>query len=85
MGNITKAEFEFILQVLVAGLAEKIRVDLLVCEEEALEKLYATELYAALKNEETKVWHYSVTMLYELYKVEIETGKLEIPDYFLYL
>ena len=37
-----------------------------ISEEEAIKKLYASKLYAALENEETKVWQYSTQMLYSL-------------------
>ena len=78
---ITKKQFEAVLSVIVAGLAAKIVAESGLRENDAIEKLYASELYAALEDEKTKVWHYSVPMLYELYKAEIATGKLKFPDY----
>jgi hypothetical protein len=52
-----------------------------ISEDEAFEKLYNTELYASLENESTKVWTYSVPKLFDLYQDEINTGRLELPEY----
>ena len=48
--------------------------------EEAIKKLYSSELYAALEKEETKVWQYSTQMLYSLLEQEEKTGNIEFPD-----
>jgi len=76
-----KNKFELILQTVSAGLVGKIMSDSGLNEDTAMEKLYSSELYSALEIEETKVWHYSVPMLYELYQQEITTGKLTLPEY----
>ena len=41
-----------------------------ISEEEAIKKLYASKLYAALENEETKVWQYTTQMQYSLLEQE---------------
>ena len=46
---------------------------------EAFDKLYDSELYSVLEKEETKVWHYSVPKLFELWENELKTGKLKLP------
>ena len=74
--------FGIVLQVISTGLVEKIITETGLSEDAALENLYSSALYSALEKEETKVWHYSVTMLYKLYKEEIATGKLTLPDYY---
>ena len=73
--------FDIVLQVISTGLVEKIITETGLNEDEAMEKLYYSELYSMLENEETKVWHYSVTLLYELYKDELTTGKLTLPEH----
>ena len=73
--------FATIMPILVGGLVDKIITETAIGEDEAFEKLYKSELYAALENEETKVWTYSVPMLFDLYLEEITTGKLELPEY----
>ena len=74
-------KFAAILPILIGGLANKIIESTGISEDEALEKLYNSELYAVIENEETKVWTYSIPMLYDLYQTEITTGRLELPEY----
>ena len=74
-------KFAAILPVVVGGLVNKIIEETHISDDEAFEKLYNSELYAALETEETKVWTYSIPKLIELYQNEIKTGKLELPDY----
>lgn len=76
-----KNKFAAIFPVVIGGLVNEIIEETRVSDEEALELLYNSELYAALETEETKVWTYSVPKLMELYQNEIKTGKLELPDY----
>jgi len=73
--------FEVVLQTISTGLVDKIMSETGLDEDGAMESLYSSALYSVLEKEETKVWHYSVPMLYDLYHEEIITGKLEIPDY----
>jgi hypothetical protein len=76
-----KNDFETVLQTISAGLVEIIMSDAEMNEDAAMETLYSSALYSALEKEETKVWHYSVSMLYELFKREIATGRLTLPEY----
>ena len=75
------SKFAAILPIIVGGLLNKIIEETNVSEEEAFDMLYNSELYAALDNELTKVWTYSVPKLFFLYQNELNTGKLELPDY----
>lgn len=51
-----------------------------ISNEEAIKKLYASKLYEALEQEETKVWQYSTPMLYSLLEQEERTGTIYFPD-----
>jgi len=73
--------FELVLQTISTGLVEKIISETGEDEDAVIEKLYSSALYSALEKEETKVWHYSVSMLYELYKEEMASGKITFPEY----
>ena len=60
-------------------------VDIIVREEklsdiEAVQAFYRSETYALLEREETKVWHYSPLTIYNIWKTEKETGKIELPE-----
>jgi hypothetical protein len=74
-------QFELVLQTIATGLIAKIIAETGLDEDAAMEKLYLSELYSALEKEETKVWHYSVPKLHELWKNEIKTGRLALPEY----
>lgn len=74
-----KNKFAAILPVVVGGLVNKIIEETNVSEDIAFDKLYSSELYSALENEETKVWTYSVPKLFELYQDEVKTGRLMLP------
>ena len=70
------AMMPYISADLVAMIAEKKGIS----HEEAIKKLYASELYAILEQEETKVWQYSTQMLYALFEQEEQEGMIRFPD-----
>jgi len=74
-------KFETVLPLITAALVGKIADDAQISEDEAMERLYVSQLYAALEQEELKVWHYSVAKLFALYREEIATGALNLPEY----
>lgn len=74
-------KFNAIFPIITADLADRISIEDNLSEDETIEQLYATQLYAELEKEQTKVWQYSTEKLYELYKSEKLTGKLELPEY----
>lgn len=74
-------QFELVLQTVSIGLVAKIISDTGLDEDAAMEQMYSSELYAVLEKEETKVWHYSVPKLYELWEKEMKTGQLVLPEY----
>jgi hypothetical protein len=76
-----KNRFAAILPIVIGGLTNKIIEETHVSDDEAIDRLYSSELYAALENEETKVWTYSVPKLFDLYQSEMDTGKLDLPEY----
>jgi hypothetical protein len=78
---VEKDKFAALIPVIVGGLAVKIVEETHISEDVVFEKLYSSELYAALENEKTKVWTYSVPKLFDLYQSEISTGRLELPEY----
>ena len=71
-----KEQFQVILQITAAGLAELIQRSNNLSPKEAVKSLYASKLYKTLENEETKLWHLSIPALFDLYMEEKETGKI---------
>ncbi len=74
-------KFSAILPMITAAVVNKIVVIYQLDENTAIEMLYSTQLYSFLEDENTKVWQYSTDKLFDLYRMEVETGTLELPDY----
>lgn len=73
-------QFAAIMPYISADLVAMIAEKQSITNEEAIIKLYASKLYEALENEETKVWQYSTQMLYWLFEQEQKTGTIQFPD-----
>lgn len=59
-------QFNAIMPVISADIVSMIVSKRGVSEQDAIKLLYASKLYAALEQEETKVWQFSTPMLYSL-------------------
>lgn len=73
-------EFQTVLQIIISRLVEMISKEMNIIDKEAIDKLYKSELYEKLENEETKIWHLSVPTLYSLFDEEQKTGKITFPE-----
>ena len=49
-------------------------------EAEAADRLYSSELYERLSDEHLKLWHFGARTLFDLYRQEVETGRIEYPE-----
>ena len=76
-----KNKFAAVLPIIVGSLVNKIIKETGLNDDEAFTSLYDTDLYANLENEETKVWTFSVPMLFDLYQEEKATGQVIFPEY----
>ena len=76
-----KAKFEALFPFIVTALMQKIIERKKISQDEAFLQLYSSQIYAALDNEKTKVWHYSAEKLFYLFEEEMAAGKLELPEY----
>lgn len=77
---MVQEQFTAIMPYISADLVGMIAQKKGISENEAITKLYNSKLYAALEQEDTKVWQYSTDMLYSLFEQEERTGKNEFPD-----
>ena len=73
-------QFVLMMSNISASLIAKIAQKQNISDKEALEKLYSSNLYSLLEQEDTKVWQYSTDMLYNLFEQEQQTGELKFPD-----
>ena len=76
-----KRKFDAIFPIITAHFVDRILTENNLTEDEAIAQLYSSQLYSELENEETKLWQYSIEKLYDLYKNEKITEKLELPEY----
>ncbi len=75
-----KEQFAALMPYISADLVSMISEKQNISEVDALKKLYSSELYATLENEDTKVWQYSTPMLYCLFEQEEKNGYIQFPD-----
>lgn len=73
-------QFVLMMSNISASLIAKIAQKQNISDQEALEKLYSSNLYSLLEQEDTKLWQYSTDMLYNLFEQEQQTGELKFPD-----
>ena len=73
-------QFAAIMPYISADLVGMIVKKKNISEPDAITKLYNSKLYAALEQEDTKVWQYSTDMLYSFLEQEERTGEIEFPD-----
>ena len=69
-----------LLILLVPQIVKEIMEQEALSEDAATAALYRSELYAALEDEKTKLWHLSPKALYHLYRQETETGHMDYPE-----
>lgn len=69
-----------ILVLLIPQIIKEIISNEHLSESTATENLYNSFLYSMLEDEKTKLWHLSPKALYELYRQEQTTGKIDFPE-----
>jgi hypothetical protein len=72
--------FIAILPLKVKPLFEKIAERFSIEDEDAMGLLYKSKLYSLLEREETKLWYYSVDLLFDMFMEEKATGKISFPE-----
>lgn len=77
---VSPEEFVAIMPYISTDLIEMIVRKLSISEQDAISKLYNSQLYATLEQEDTKLWHYSTHMLFSLLEQEDRTGSICYPD-----
>jgi len=77
---MTKSRLSTALMLLVPLILELITTEYNVDTQTAAEMFYSSELYKALEEEETKLWHLSAHALFEMYQEELETGSITYPE-----
>ena len=76
---MSEKEFESLLYTITANTVNLIMQQTGWNEDTAMERFVRSKVYAQLEKVETKVWHYSATMLAQLFDDE-RTGNLVWPE-----
>lgn len=76
---MNEKEFESLLYTITANTINLIIEQTGWSEDVATERFVRSKVYSQLEKEETKVWHYSTTMLAQLFNDE-RTGTLIWPE-----
>ena len=76
---MTKLEFKATLQMLIPLIIQLIIEKKNIPVIDSIKLLYYSGLYKKLEMESTKLWHLSPLALYELWEIELQTGKLVFP------
>ena len=74
-------KFKALLPLIVTALIHKILEQKKISQDEAFSRLYGSQLYFLLNDEQTKIWHYSADKLFILFEEEMTTGRMELPEY----
>ena len=69
-----------IMAIILPQLITEIMSSEKISEDKATDELYNSELYSALEDERTKLWHLSPKALHQLYQQEKENGFIEYPE-----
>ena len=73
-------KFEDMLILLVPQIITRISDHMGWDEMKAISKFYASQVYALLEEEETKLWHLSPLTLCRMFEEEIKTGSVTFPE-----
>lgn len=76
---MSEKEFESLLYTITANTVNLIMQQTGWNKDTAMERFVRSKVYSQLEKEETKVWHYSATMLAQLFDDE-RTGNLVWPE-----
>lgn len=66
--------------VIIPGVIKKIVEEEGISEEEAIKEFYNSQTYSFLGDDFIKLWHYSIPMIYQIYKLEKEKHYVMIPE-----
>lgn len=77
---MTREKFSALLSIISSQTIGLISNKMGIDEIKAAEDFYASEVYALLEDESTKVWHFSPLTLFNMFDEEINTGTFVIPE-----
>jgi len=77
---MTPEKLSALLAILIPSVVNLIMENQNLSNIEATKLFYNSDLYEMLENEESKLWHLSPFVLYELLEEELTTGIINYPE-----
>ena len=78
---MSEDKFSAVLGILIPGVVHLIVENYPEHNEtSAIDAFYASEVYALLEDETTKLWHFSPLTLFNMFDEEKRTGRFELPE-----
>ena len=77
---MSQEQFTALMPYIISDLVSLIAENDQISENVAMERLYNSQLYKLLEQEELKLWQYSSHMLYSLFQQEQKTGNILFPE-----
>jgi len=77
---VNSDRFSLILSIKVSGLIDALMEKTGLGLDDALRRVYQSELYRTLADEGSKMWHHSPLLLLDCLESEFKTGHPEYPD-----
>ena len=77
---VTQDNLNTILMFITPGILQMLMDNRAITAEGASILLYNSKLYKLLEDEETKLWHLSYPILYDMLEEELATGKITFPE-----
>jgi hypothetical protein len=68
------------LMFITPGIIQLLMDNRHITAEAAAILLYNSKLYSLMEDEETKLWHMSYPILYDMLEEELTTGKITFPE-----
>ena len=77
---MSQEQFTALMPYIISDLVSLIAENDQISENIAMERLYNSQLYKLLEQEDMKLWQYSSHMLYSLFQQEQKTGNISFPE-----
>jgi len=77
---MSQEQFTALMPYIISDLVSLIAENDQISENIAMERLYNSQLYKLLEQEDMKLWQYSSHMLYSLFQQEQKTRNISFPE-----
>lgn len=77
---VNQDNLNVVLTFITPGIIQLLMDNRSITSEDAADLLYNSELYRLLEEENTKLWHLSYPILYDMLEEELLTGEITFPE-----